>query len=132
MKKKIALLLINKLKPHEAVCQKRVLGLMGKIKKEGYLKNPVVVDKETLVILDGHHRLAALKKIGLKRIPAFLIDYKNSKVKVYLRRKELLTTLIKEAVIRKALSNQVFPKKTTRHLLGYRPRNINIKLKRLI
>ncbi|HUV46669.1 MAG TPA: ParB N-terminal domain-containing protein [Candidatus Bathyarchaeia archaeon] len=132
MKKKITLLLINKLKTHEAVCQRRVLELMGQIKKEGYLKNPVVVDKETLVLLDGHHRLAALKKIGVKRIPAFLIDYKNSKVKVYLRRKELLTDLIKEAVIRKALINQVFPQKTTRHLLGYRPRNINIKLKNLV
>jgi hypothetical protein len=131
MKKKIALLLIKKLKTHEAICPKRVLQLMEKIKKEGYLKSPVVADERTLVLLDGHHRLAALKKLGAKKVAVFLVDYKNNEVKVYLRRKEILIDLIKGAVIQKALANQVFPIKTTRHLLKNRPRNINIKLESL-
>lgn len=131
MKDKVVLVDIDKLKIHEAVDKKKVEGLERQIKKDGFLKNPVVADKKTLVVLDGHHRLAALKKMGAKKIPVFLVDYKSNKVRVYLRRKKLMIKIIKEKVIEMGLSNRVFPFKTTRHLLSFRPRNINIKIKKL-
>ena len=131
MKNGVRLIEIDRLKIHEAICSKRVGVLVEQIVKDGFLRNPVVVDCKTLVLLDGHHRLAALRKLGLKKIPAFLIDYQSDQVRVYLRKKELITDLVKEAVIQKALSGKAFPHKTTRHFLKHRPRNVNVRLESL-
>jgi len=128
----VALIAIGKLRSHEAVSSKRVRELVERIRKDGCLKNPVVADQETLVVLDGHHRVAALKRLGVKKAPVSLVDYKNGEVRVYLRQKEILMKLIKEAVIQKGLSGEVFPAKTTRHLIQSRVRNINYRLKKLL
>ena len=84
----VVLMSISKLKRHEAIDPKRLLELMAQIKNDGYLKNPIVVDKDSLVILDGHHRLKALKTLGYQKIPTFLVDYQSGRVRVYLRRKK--------------------------------------------
>lgn len=131
MKKSITLIDINKLKPHEAIDFQRLRELAKRIRKNGHLKNPIVVDRTSFVVLDGHHRLKALKILGCKRIPAFLVDYKSNNVRVYLRRKELTMELIKEAVITRGKSRKLFPHKTTCHLLKYRPTGINMDLKKL-
>jgi len=131
MKNKVVLIEINKLKSHEAIEQKHLAKLIGRIKKDGRLKNPIVVDRTSFVILDGHHRLEVLKVLGCKKIPAFLVDYKSKDVHVYLRRKGLIMKLIKEAVIERGKNGKPFPYKTTRHLLKYRPERINIDLREL-
>jgi len=131
MKRNITLIKINKLKSHEAIEPKRLSKLVKRIKRDGYLRDPIVVDRKSLVILDGHHRLYALKVLGCKKVPVYLIDYKSNNVRVYLRRKELIMNLIKKAVITKGKEGKPFPYKTTRHLLKYRPREINIDLKKL-
>jgi ParB-like chromosome segregation protein Spo0J len=129
--RRIILIEINKLKPHEAVNSQHLRKLVSEIKKEGKLKNPVVVDKKSLVVLDGHHRLEALKILGCRKIPVFLVNYKSKEIRVYLRRKELLMKLIKEAVISRGKNGKLFPYKTTRHLLKKRPKGINVDLKEL-
>ena len=131
MRNTLTLVRLSKLKPHEAIEQKRLKRLVERIKRDGCLKAPIVADQVSLVILDGHHRLQALKILGCKKIPVFLVNYRNDNVRVYLRRKELLMRLIKEAVIAKGERGELFPPKTTRHLLQFRPRNINIRLERL-
>jgi len=131
MKKSITLIEINKLKSHETVEQKRLAKLIRRIKKGGHLKNPIVVDRTSFVVLDGHHRIAVLKLLGCKKIPAFLVDYKSKDVRVYLRKKGLIMKIIKEMVIEKGKDGRPFPPKTTRHLLKYRPRGINMDLKKL-
>ncbi|GAG02374.1 unnamed protein product, partial [marine sediment metagenome] len=81
--KVFSLVSINKLKSHEAVNKKHLDVLLGEIKKDGVLKHPVVVDRKTNVILDGHHRVTALKKLGIKKIPVYLVDYMNKEIRVY-------------------------------------------------
>jgi len=132
MKTSVVLLPINQLKNHEAVYQGQVRKLVREISRDGCLKNPVVADKKTKVLLDGHHRVAALKKLGVRKAPVFLVDYKSRRIKVYLRRKELMADLIKEAVVKVGLSDRVFPYKTTRHLLKSRPKNINVRIEKLL
>lgn len=131
MKNGVVLIDIGKLKLHEAIDKRRLLELMAAIKNDGYLRNPIVVDQDSLVILDGHHRLEVLKALGYQKIPVFLVDYQSDQVKVFLRRKEMIMRLIKEAVIDRGENSQKFPHKTTRHLLPFRPRNINVRLRRL-
>lgn len=131
MKKSITLIDIDKLKSHEAIDFQRLGELVERIRRDGHLKNPIVVDRKSLVVLDGHHRLKALKILGCTKIPAFLVDYKSNNVRVYLRRKELIMELIKEAVITRGKNRKPFPYKTTCHLLKYRPTGINMDLKKL-
>lgn len=131
MRNRIVLLNIDKLKAHEAVDKKRLIDLLAKIKNDRYLKNPVVVEDKHFIIIDGHHRVAALKKIGAKKIPSYLINYQNKNIRVFLRRSNLIVKNIKEAVIKLGLSNNTFPYKTTRHYIKNRPRNIKIKLNKL-
>ncbi|PIP62930.1 transcriptional regulator [Candidatus Roizmanbacteria bacterium CG22_combo_CG10-13_8_21_14_all_35_9] len=132
MRNKVVLLNINRLKPHEMVDKKRLSFLLERIKKDKYLKNPVVVEDKHLIILDGHHRVKALKHLRAKKIPAFLVNYKNDDIRVFLRKKLLLTKLIKNIVIENSLNSKLFPSKTTRHLIRNRPRNINVKINQLL
>ena len=46
------------------------------------LKHPIIADVNTLVVLDGMHRVAALRKIRCRYIPVCLIDYNSPKVNV--------------------------------------------------
>ncbi|MBI3887721.1 ParB N-terminal domain-containing protein [Candidatus Microgenomates bacterium] len=125
MKNNFTLLDISKLKCHERVDKDHVEEIKELIIKAGYFKKPIIVDKKSLTILDGHHRYSALKEMGAKVIPCQLIDYKDVDVRVYLRRKNILMDMIKDFVILNAKSGKLFPRKTTRHLLKNRITKIN-------
>lgn len=131
MNKNIDLVNINLLKMHERTNPKRLSKIFDELKSLGYLKNPIIIDKKTYVILDGHHRFSALRKLGIRKIPCFLVDYQSRQIRVFLRRKTTLTKLLKEVVINKGLTQKLLPYKTTRHFLPFRPRHINIKLANL-
>jgi len=122
MKIETVLVDIGKLRSHEAISRQRLKEVFCRIKNDGFLRSPVVADRKTLIVLDGHHRLAALKSLGCQKIPVVLVDYLDPAIKVYLRRKNLLMSLLKEIIIRRALMGNSFPYKTTRHLLSKRPR----------
>lgn len=52
------------------------------IREDGALKDPIIVDRKTLVVLDGMHRVAALERLNCKKIPCCLVDYENPAVTV--------------------------------------------------
>ena len=72
---------IKKLYIHEEIIPEIVEWLSGEIKRDMY-KHPVIVDKETLVVLDGMHRVAALQHLGYKLIPVCLVNYNNPSITV--------------------------------------------------
>jgi ParB-like chromosome segregation protein Spo0J len=78
----MALMKINELKEHEEINPFHLKEFMEKIKSDGILKKPIVVDKNTKIVLDGAHRLNALKALGCKKIPAVLVNYRSLKIKV--------------------------------------------------
>ena len=45
-------------------------------------QQPIVVDKKMIVIV-GHTRLLASKKLGLKKVPVFIADLSETKAKAY-------------------------------------------------
>jgi ParB-like chromosome segregation protein Spo0J len=53
----------EKLLPHELTDSNQVKNVLQSLSTEKILKNAVVVDRDTNLILDGHHRYAALKKL---------------------------------------------------------------------
>jgi len=57
--------------------------LVGKIESAGAWTHPIPVESKTYLVTDGNHRLSAARRIGLKYIPVFLLDYDSQNVKVY-------------------------------------------------
>jgi len=64
---------INKdhLKPHERIIKKHVKKLGHQIAKDGFINDPVIVDKGTMIILDGHHRYKILQLLGMSFVPVY-------------------------------------------------------------
>ena len=101
------------------------------IKKSGFFKEPIIVDKNNLVILDGHHRFNSCKLLGFIKIPCVTVDYFNDpKIRVIARRKEFIIN--KKIVINMGLSKNVFPTKTTKHYIPYRVKKLKIPIKKLL
>ncbi|MFH1432344.1 MAG: ParB N-terminal domain-containing protein [archaeon] len=105
---------IKDLKPHEQINPKRLLEVKKSIIIEG-LKYPIVADKKTNIILDGHHRFNAFKKLNIKNIPVYYVNYLDDKIILDTWSRQKIT---KEDVINKVESGGLFPEKTTRHMLA--------------
>ena len=78
----IALLEIEKLHDHEQIKPDRLEEMINELKKDGEVKYPIIVDKYSNVVLDGHHRFYALKNLGCRFAPAFVIDYYDPHIKI--------------------------------------------------
>ncbi|MEM2971384.1 MAG: ParB N-terminal domain-containing protein [Candidatus Bathyarchaeia archaeon] len=129
---------LDKLKHHEMVDSARLEKLKEEVKSDGVLKLPIAVDKNTNIIIDGHHRAMALKELGCTKVPVVFFDYNSQDIEVQCwRNPEKLT---KEDVIRAGLSSEKLPPKTSRHMvwvdgvqkhISALEKEVNIPLERL-
>jgi len=72
-----ALTRISELKEHEQTDPFHLEELKSELVRDGYQKNPIIVDVNYKVILDGHHRAKILRKLGCSKIAAHHVDYLN-------------------------------------------------------
>lgn len=126
----VALVPLSVLKPHEAVIEDRVRELLEDIKWRGAVLKPVVADFKTMVILDGHHRVEALKRLGASYVPALLVDYDSDCVSVSSWRKGVAVS--KEMVREAGLSGKLLPPKTSRHVLCFEVPEVRIGIEMLV
>ena len=63
------------LKPHERYVERRVVEVKESILKSRCLMRPLIVDGETLTVIDGAHRLEALLRLGVSRAPLLSVNY---------------------------------------------------------
>jgi hypothetical protein len=80
---KITVAEVNSLHIHEEVIPELLSQLAERIRSNGVLRDPVIVDEKTLILLDGVHRVAAIRHLGLKYIPVCLVDYDDPNIKIY-------------------------------------------------
>jgi hypothetical protein len=106
---------IERLHGHERIQPPLLERLTAEIKRDGYLKRPILVANGDLVILDGHHRLEALRALGCRCVPTYLVDYFSDIVHVTTWPHAVVGHVTKEEVIRRGLADDRFPPKTTRH-----------------
>lgn len=78
----IALVNSKKLLIHEETIPKDLTDLKEKIETDGVLKAPILVDKNTNVVLDGMHRTAALNELGCNYTCVCYVDYENPLITV--------------------------------------------------
>jgi len=119
---------LNQLKEHEEINKEYLEKLKQEIRLDGILKDPIIVDKNTKIILDGHHRFNSIKQLGYKKILVYFVDYTSPKIRVLSRRKRKVT---KKDVIQAGLSGKKMLEKTSKHLIPNRPRSICVKLEKL-
>jgi len=74
----------------------------------------IIVDDKTNIIIDGHHRLNVLKKLGVKKIKVTAIDYLEQN-NIIVNPNDLSIT--KEMVIQNGLMCNNFQPKTTQHMI---------------
>lgn len=108
----VELIDVSDLKPHEMFDEKRALEIQESIIKEG-LKHPIVVDRSTNIILDGHHRYNIMKKLKIPQVPVFYVNYFDEHIIVDSWNGIKLT---KNDVIGNVRSGKLFPNKTTKHM----------------
>jgi len=104
---------LDLLKGHEEHEPEKVDELVQELLRDGELINPIWVARGSWVILNGHHRVEAIRKLGLKRIPAWIFDYEGEHVD--LGRWSPGPPIEKAEVVRRAHQGPPFPPKTTRH-----------------
>jgi L-serine kinase (ADP) len=101
------------LRPHEEVDAAKVRRLAAEIEARGVFLEPVWIARGSNVILNGHHRVAALRRLGAERVPAWSVDYGSDLVS--LDRWTAGPPISKEEVVRRAAEGRLFPPRTTRH-----------------
>jgi hypothetical protein len=111
---------IDWLKEHEQiVSEERVQKLHDAIVEWNEYRLPLLVDSQSGAILDGHHRYAVGRIMGLSKLPALLVDYLNDdsvSVDVWPDCAGL-DSLTKEDVVKMSLSDEVYPPKTSKHTI---------------
>ena len=110
-----ALLPLSRLKSHEEIEESDLLDLIGHLRRSRVLSEPIWVTRGTSVILNGHHRVEALRRIGADRVAAWVLDYDSDLI--HLERWHTGPPIEKSEVIRRAQEGRLFPPKTTRHRL---------------
>ncbi len=115
---------INLLKAHEEVDKNHVQEIKEALLKDGVQIEPILVENKYNIILDGHHRVEALKDLGYSKVVVYFVDYEN----VNLESWNPNTKIEKEDVITKALRQEKFPPRTTKHTLSEKVKNASVKL----
>lgn len=131
MRRGVVLIPIVELRAHEKVCPQRLAVIKGLIKRSGRINNPVIVDRKTLIILDGHHRVESLRQLNCRLVPAMMVDYFSDQVRVVSRRVEFKAEDLKTKVIETVLAGKLMPDRSTKHLIKNRILGVKIKLNQL-
>lgn len=79
---RICLVDIDELKPHEEVVDPIVGALADSMLTEGVVRDPLIVEQEDYVILDGMHRFNSLRLLKCRFVPCCLVDYESPLIKV--------------------------------------------------
>jgi hypothetical protein len=105
------------LRPTEEFSPDRLDALTAEILASGQWPFPILVERSSLVVMDGHHRREFALRQALRRVPCLMLDYRD--VELESRRPGIGVT--PDEVIARGLAGRPFPPKSTRHTLRSAP-----------
>jgi|TARA_B100001996_G_scaffold83535_1_gene61603 hypothetical protein len=127
----VEILDIGSLMGHEEVIPSNLESRTAKLLERGFYK-PIIADRSSLVILDGHHKWTAARVLGLARVPVLLVDYLvDGGVEVDVWPDCGKASITKQEVLDMGISGDLFPPKTSRHSLPFKIPSIGIPLSEL-
>lgn len=98
--------------PNEEHDETRLLEVLDSIVRSGRWTAPIALERASLAVMDGHHRLAAARRLSLPRVPCVLLDY--AQVGVEARRPDFC--LDGAQIVARSRARLLYPPKTTRHI----------------
>jgi len=124
------------LKPLELIYQSHFKNIEKLILKDDVIKRPIIVDAKYNIILDGSHRYAFLLKHGFKYAPVIVVNYEDDFIFVgnHLRHRYLTDEkfiISKSEVVSRALNENLFRARTTRHFFPFRKIDYPVSLEQL-
>jgi len=120
------------LRPHEQILPKKVDQLEKMTHRWNAYTKPLLIDRATGTILDGHHRYQVAQRLELLCVPCVLIDYlEDSLIELDIWPNCGRDEVTKNEVIQAALSGNLFTPKTSRHRLSDHLPPIAVPLSRL-
>ncbi len=116
---------MSQIKPLEKVLHTHFKNIEQMILEDEIIKKPLIVDKKYNIVLDGSHRYAFLQKYGYKYAPCLLVDYDDEAIFVgnHLKHrfiKDENFIISKSEIISRALNEQLYNARTTRHFFPFR------------
>ncbi len=105
---------LKELKPHEHVFLERGTGLCNYIETfdRFFFLPSLIVCKNTLTIIDGHHRWFALEKFGISKVPVTFVDYESDRI---LPNKS--GNISKKEILEASSTGKLLPPKSSEHLV---------------
>ena len=129
---KVELVPMEILRPHEETIPKKVEELERMTHRWKAYVLPLVIDRNTGVILDGHHRHQVALRLNLKCLPCVLVNYLGDEsVELDVWPSCGRDSITKEEVVQAGLQEELFPPKTSRHRLSDHLPPISMPLTRL-
>lgn len=104
---------LDRLHGHEEYDPAKVDRLVQELRRTGEFTEPIWVSRGSFVILNGHHRVEALRRLGARRAAAWILDYETDSVA--LERWRPGPPIRKGEVLERARRGELYPPKTTRH-----------------
>ncbi|MDG1550633.1 MAG: hypothetical protein P8Q95_02810 [Candidatus Poseidoniaceae archaeon] len=116
----VSLVPVEWLKTHEEIRVRARDKLLDMTKRWGGFTKPLVVDKKTGSLLDGHHRYSVACLLNLTSVPAICVDYLfDETIIVETWPNSDYEEITKKDVVDMCLSDDLFPPKTSRHMFAY-------------
>lgn len=112
MKLEIIKINMSDLVPHEGILDWHLKEIADQMQMDSFQLRPIAVSrldslgdkwKGRYLIHDGHHRTAALKRLGRTKIMISIFDFQSSRIKVY-DYNDMSIVVSKDEVIRRATS----------------------------
>ena len=100
--------------PHEKVIDEKTSLLINYLNtfNESIVVSSILCCSKSMVIIDGHHRFFALKKLGFKKIPVTKLDYFSNQIKT-----DLKENFSKNQIIDCGLKKEFLEPKSTSHVV---------------
>ncbi|WP_239250907.1 ParB N-terminal domain-containing protein [Candidatus Nitrotoga sp. M5] len=102
---------VDRVRPNECHYPEHAAALAETILSEQLWRIPITLERNSLAVMDGHHRVEAARLLQLQYIPCLFLDY--DQVTVSTSRQNYVVT--PKEIVRRAKSGELYPPKTTRH-----------------